>query len=252
MIDLHSHILHDIDDGATDLQMALDMARWAAEDGVEVMACTPHFLPGVYDPEVTQVVERVAELNDRLMDEGIELVVVAGCEAHVRPDLVQRLTRGQILPIHTSRHVLCEAPPTVLPPHMDNLFMGILAAGYTPILAHVERYRWLDRALPWVQRMSQSGVLMQVTAGSFFGDYGRQAQDWSLRLLGDGLVDLVASDAHNLKSRPPGLSKAWNLVRSERGEEEARMIFKERPEQILLSEPSPGNRQPAKVGASLH
>ena len=102
--------------------------------------------------------------------------------------------------------------------------------------------------MPWVRRMSSSGVLMQVTAGSFFGDYGRSAKELSLQLLGDGLVDVVASDAHDLTRRPPGLSKAWNLVRSERGEAEARLIFKERPEFILLGETS----VPGKVGADIH
>jgi protein-tyrosine phosphatase len=236
MIDLHSHILHGIDDGASDMKVALEMARIAADDGVEVMACTPHFLPGVYDPSVTDVVSRVAELNDRLMDAGIDLVVVSGCEAHVRPDMVKRLTEGQILTIHAGRHVLCEAPPAVLPPHMDRLFMNMIGAGYTPILAHVERYLWTERALPWIERMSRSGVMMQVTAGSFFGDYGRKAQDWSMRLLLDGLVSIVASDAHDPVRRPPGLSRSWKLVKSEKGEQEARRIFKETPERILLGE----------------
>jgi protein-tyrosine phosphatase len=236
VIDLHSHILHGIDDGASDIEVALEMARRAVDDGVEVMACTPHFLPGIYDPSVQVVTARVAELNDRLMDEGIDLVVVAGCEAHVRPDMVERLRNSEILSIHSGRHVLCEAPPTVLPPHMDRLFMNMMAAGYTPILAHVERYRWIDRALPWVERMAQSGVLMQVTAGSFFGDYGRSAQDWSMRLLLDGLVSIVASDAHDPELRPPGLSKARKLVTSELGADEARRIFRDRPEHILLGE----------------
>ena len=125
MIDLHSHILHGIDDGASDIEVALEMARRAADDGVEVMACTPHFLPGIYDPSVADVIARVADLNDRLMAEGIDLVVVSGCEAHVRPDMVERLRNAQILTLHTGRHVLCEAPPNVLPPHMDRLFMNM-------------------------------------------------------------------------------------------------------------------------------
>ena len=166
----------------------------------------------------------------------------------MRPDMVTRLKSGEILTIHASRHVLVEAPPSVLPPHLDQLFMNIIAAGFTPILAHVERYRWTERAMPWVRRMSSSGVLMQVTAGSFFGDYGRSARDLSLRFLAAGLVDIVASDAHNLTRRPPGLSKAWSLVRSERGEAEARLIFKERPEFILLGETA----APRKVGANSH
>lgn len=234
MIDLHSHILHGIDDGATNLQMSLDMARLAVEDGVEVMACTPHFFPGVYDPEPANVVRLVAELNDRLYAEGINLAVVAGCEAHVRPDMVKRLQGGHILPLHTSRHVLCEAPPTTLPPHMDRLFLNMISAGYTPILAHVERYRWAERALDWVKRVAGGGVMVQVTAGSFFGEYGRTAQDLALRLLGDGLVDIVASDAHNTSKRLPGLRKAYDFVAAERGREVAETMFRDRPAEILL------------------
>jgi protein-tyrosine phosphatase len=236
MIDLHSHILHGVDDGASDINVALEMARLAVDDGVEVMACTPHFLPGIYDPLVADVISRVSELNERLTEEGIDLVVVSGCEAHVRPDMVERLRKSEMLTIHSGRHVLCEAPPAVLPPHMDRLFTNLIEAGYIPILAHVERYAWIDRALPWVERMARSGVLMQVTAGSFFGEYGRDAQNWSIRLLIDGLVSLVASDAHDTTRRPPGLSKAWKLVKSEKGEQEARRILKETPEHILLGE----------------
>ena len=243
MIDLHSHILHEIDDGATSLQMALDMARWASEDGVEVMACTPHFLPGVYDPDPSQVVSRVAELNDRLLEEGIELALVTGCEAHVRPDMVRRLQAGQILPIHFGKHVLVEMPPTTLPPHMERLFIDMIEAGYKPIMAHVERYRWSERSMPFIENMALAGVLMQVTAGSFFGDYGRPAADLSRRLLDNGLVHLVASDAHDVTRRPPGLSKAFAFVQGERGMSEAQMIFNRRPETILLGETTPARIQ---------
>lgn len=236
MIDLHSHILHGIDDGATAIEMALDMARWAVEDGVEVMACTPHFLPGVYDPDPALVVARVAELNERLMAEEIDLALVTGCEAHVRPDMLKRLRAGQILTLHFGRHVLVEMPPTTLPPHMDRLFLDMIGAGYRPIMAHVERYRWTERSMPFIQNMATAGVLMQVTAGSFFGDYGRSASDLATRLLDMGLVHLVASDAHDVTRRPPGLSRAWAFVKAERGAEEARMIFRRRPEIILLGE----------------
>lgn len=237
MIDLHSHILPGIDDGAIDMQMALDMAAIAADDGIEVMACTPHSLPGVYDPKAGDIVQRVAELNERLIDEGIDLAVVTGCEAHVRPDMAARLRSGEVLSIHGGRHVLCEAPPNTLPPHLDRMFHDITAAGYVPILAHVERYRWAERALPWVQNMAAAGVLMQVTAGSFFGEYGHSARELAMRLLDAGLVHIVASDAHDTVRRPPGgLRKAWNLIRTERGEREARMIFRDRPEIILLGE----------------
>jgi len=246
MIDLHSHILHEIDDGATSIEVALDMARQAAEDGVEVMACTPHFLPGVYDPDPAIVVRRVAELNERLIDEGIGIALVTGCEAHIRPDMVRRLKAGQILTLHAGRHVLVEMPPTTLPPHMDRFFLDMITAGYKPIMAHVERYRWTERSMPLIQNLALAGVLMQVTAGSFFGDYGRSAANFSTRLLDLGLVHLVASDAHDVTRRPPGLSKAWNLVQGARGLEEAQTIFKRRPEMILLGEKA---EAPSQQGA---
>lgn len=239
MIDLHSHILHGIDDGASNIQMALDMARFAAEDGVEVMACTPHFLPGVYDPDPADVVRRVALLNERLMEEGIELALVTGCEAHVRPDMLRQLAAGQILTFHFGRHVLVEMPPVTLPPNMDRFFLDLIRAGYKPVMAHVERYRWSERAMPFIQSMVVAGAQMQVTAGSFFGDYGRAAQDLAMRLLDLGLVHIVASDAHDVTKRPPGLSRAFELVKSERGLAEARQIFLERPEAILLGEATP-------------
>lgn len=234
MIDLHSHILHETDDGATSIDVALEMARQAVDDGVEVMACTPHFLPGVYDPDPHDVVRRVAELNDRLIQAGIDLALVSGCEAHVRPDLVRRLRAGQVLSIHHGNYVLVEMPPTTLPPNMDRLLLDMIAAGYIPILAHVERYRWSERSMPFIRNMALAGVLMQVTAGSFFGDYGRNASELSIRLLDMGIVHLVASDAHDPSRRPPGLSKAWRFVQGARGVEEAQTIFRRRPEMVLL------------------
>ena len=234
MIDLHSHILFGIDDGAEDLQMSLDMARRAVEDGVEVMACTPHFLPGIYDPNPADVRHRVDILNQKLIEEDIDLVVVTGCEAHVRPDMVKRLKAGDLLTIHTGRHVLCEAPPSILPPHMDRLFMNLISEGYRPILAHVERYRWAHRDPAWVDRVASSGVLMQVTGGSFLGDYGHDAQEFAVKLLERDLVHIVASDAHDVLRRPPGLAKAWDFVVTRRGEDVARRIFRDNPEAILL------------------
>ena len=210
------------------------MARRAVEDGVEVMACTPHFLPGLYDPSPLAVLSGVAELNDLVLDAGLDLALVAGCEAHVRPDMVGRLKAGDILPIHTSRYVLCEAPSKSLPPHLDSLFLDMLAAGYTPILAHVERYRWIENAIPWVRSLAFRGVLMQVTAGSLLGEYGQRTEYWARHLLDEGLVDLVASDAHNITRRPPGLRDAYELVARQRGLSAAVGIFKETPASILL------------------
>lgn len=235
MIDLHSHILFGIDDGASDLGVSLEMARRAVDDGVEVMACTPHFFPGLFDPSPADVTHRVAVLNDALADSGIDLAVVSGCEAHVRPDMVGRLRSGKLLAIHHGRYVLCELPEAVRPPNLDHLFFNMLTAGYIPLLAHVERYAWARRDVAWISRMAESGILVQITAGSLLGEYGRGAQSLAITLLQKNLVHIVASDAHDTRRRPPGLSRARDFVTREMGRGMASRLFSTTPESILMS-----------------
>ena len=129
-----------------------------------------------------------------------------------------------------------------MPPHLDQLFLGMIAQGYRPILAHVERYRWMENALPWVMKLSARGVLMQVTAGSLLGEYGARAEYWSRNLLDNGLVDIVASDAHNVTRRPPGLRSAFEFVTRARGAADAVRIFQETPASILLGREAESRR----------
>src|SRR5215212_9048769 len=100
MIDLHSHILPAIDDGAPNLAIALDMASMAVDDGIDVMACTPHMLPGVYDNDAADIRHRVAGLNQQLMENNISLTLVVGSDAHIRPDFISCLRDGRILTLH--------------------------------------------------------------------------------------------------------------------------------------------------------
>jgi protein-tyrosine phosphatase len=238
MIDLHSHILPALDDGAPDTSTALDMARMAVDDGIEVMACTPHMLPGVYDTEAIRIRQRVVLLKERLTESGINLSLVVGSDAHIRPDFVSALRDGRILTLNDSRFVLVEPPHSVMPRRLDDLFFQILISGYVPILTHPERLSWLATNIGIVEEMVHWGVLLQVTAGSLCGDFGRNAKYWSQRLLAQGLVHLIATDAHNITSRPPRLARARKLAEAEVGEVEATKIFVTRPQQILDDLPS--------------
>ncbi len=237
MIDLHSHILPGVDDGAPDLETALEMARMAVDDGVVVMACTPHFMPGLYDNESADITLRVAELNDRLDREGIDLALVTGSDAHIRPDFLTCLREGRILTIHGSRYVLFEPPHNILPTRLDGLFFSIVAGGYIPILTHPERLEWLEPNYGMISRYVKTGVWMQITAGSLTGDFGRRPQYWAQKLLADGFVHILASDAHGTSRRPPGLSKAFRLAADEVGLDEATQLVVLRPEKILENAP---------------
>jgi len=233
LIDLHSHILPGIDDGAPDLATALEMARMAVDDGVAIMACTPHFMPGLYDNESDDIILRVAELNDRLQQHDIDLALVTGSDAHVRPDFLSCLREDRILTLHGSRYVLFEPPHNLLPQRLDDLLFNVIAGGFVPILTHPERLEWIEPNYGMIAQYVKMGVWMQVTAGSLTGDFGRRAQYWAQKLLADGMVHILASDAHNTSRRPPGLSKAFQVATQEVGLDEATQLVLLRPEKIL-------------------
>lgn len=237
MIDLHSHILPGVDDGAVTLEDAIDMARMAVDDGIQVMACTPHFMPGMYENRSDDILRRVDQLNDHVSDAGLDLALVAGADAHIRPDFVACLRAGQILSLHGSRYVLFEPPHASLPKRMDDLLFEISVAGYVPILTHPERLKWIEQNYPLVQQLAQSGVWMQITAGSLTGRFGKRPQYWATRMLAEGLVSILASDAHNVGSRPPVMSKAREIATRELGAAEADNLVHIRPVCVLENQP---------------
>ncbi len=237
MIDLHSHILPGVDDGAPDIETSLAMARMAVADGIEVMACTPHFMPGLYDNESLDIRHRISQLNQRLYDEGIDLSLVEGCDAHIRPDFVDCLRQGRLLTLHNSRYVLFEPSHSVMPRRLDELLFNVSMAGYVPILTHPERFKWIESNYQGFVDLVQAGVWLQITAGSLTGRFGNRSQYWAKRMLAEGLVSILATDAHNTKSRPPLLSEAFSVAEAEVGLDEATHLVVTRPGCILENQP---------------
>jgi protein-tyrosine phosphatase len=237
MIDLHSHILPGIDDGAKDMDMALEMARMAVADGIEVMACTPHFMPGMYDNTASDIRQRVLSFNTELIRNSIDLAVVTGSDAHMRPDFISCLRNGDILTLHDTRYVLFEPPHNIMPQRLEDLLFNISVSGYCPIFTHPERLKWIEQNYGIVQQLSKAGVWMQITSGSLTGRFGARPQYWAKRMLAEGLVNILATDAHNTKSRPPLLAEGHAVAVSELGVDEAYNLVVTRPECVLENYP---------------
>jgi protein-tyrosine phosphatase len=240
LIDLHSHILPAVDDGAATLEASLAIARMAVADGIEVMACTPHFMPGLYDNEASDIRGRVGVLNQVLLDEGIPLALVTGSDAHIRPDFLQCLRDGRLLTLHDSRYVLFEPPHNIMPPRLDDLLFNITMSGYVPILTHPERLKWIEQSYASFQNMARAGVWMQITSGSLTGRFGKRPQYWAQRMLSEGIVSILATDAHNVTSRPPLLAEGFEIAVSELGQEQAEHLVFTRPLGVLEDQ-DPGN-----------
>jgi protein-tyrosine phosphatase len=233
MIDLHSHILPGIDDGSPDLAMSLDMARMAVADGTTVLACTPHIFPGLFENEGEAIRTRVTALQGRLDEEGIALRLVTGADVHLTPGLAGELASGRALTLADTRYFLLEPPHHIAPPRLKDSIFELMLAGYVPVITHPERLTWVGDHYQDFVDLSRAGCWMQLTAGAITGRFGRTAKAFAERMLDDGLVDIVASDAHDVNARKPGLSKARRLVAERLGEVEAAAVFDMRPRAIL-------------------
>ena len=233
MIDLHSHILPGIDDGASDLNVSLEMARIAVANGVTVQACTPHILPGVYNNFGSQIRLATLELQRHLDERGIPLRLVTGADAHVVPNMAGGLDSGAILSLADTRYVLVEPPHHVAPPRLEYFFFDLLAAGYVPILTHPERLSWIETHYAKFVQLFRAGVWMQVTSASLTGAFGRRPRYWAERMLSEALVQILATDAHGARRRPPDLAEGRAAAAKWLGEEEAEQLVSTRPRAIL-------------------
>lgn len=235
MIDLHSHILPNVDDGSTSIEMSLEMAARFVEQGVTHVACTPHILPGVYHNTGLDIRQRIVDLQTHLDEAGIALTLVTGADNHIIPDFVAGLAAGHLLSLADSPYVLVEPPHHVAPLRLEELFFSILVAGYVPILTHPERLTWIEQKYDVMARLVQRGVWMQITSGSLRGAFGRRPRYWAERMLDDGLCHVIATDAHNLTSRRPDLAEGRDAAATRVGAVEAEHLVVTRPYAILSS-----------------
>ena len=237
MIDLHSHIIPGIDDGAPDLNASLQMARIAVSDGIRVMAATPHITPGVYNNNVQTIERGAAILRQALKLHNLPLELTTGADVHVTPNMAGPLLEGQWPRLAATRYFLFEPPHRVMPPHLVRLAENLMASGLVPVLTHPERLGWIEHHYDVICELGEIGAVVQLTAGSVTGDFGKRPQYWSERMLAEGRVDILATDAHNVTSRPPVLSRARDFVAHRYGDEAAVRMVGSNPLQILLNEP---------------
>jgi protein-tyrosine phosphatase len=213
--------------------MSFDMARQACADGITTVVCTPHILPTVYENKGPDIKAAVAALQQALMTEGIRLQLLSGADVHVVPDLLSGLGDGRIITLAGSRYLLLEPPHHVMPPKLDDSIFRLQSAGYVAILTHPERLSWIEAQYAAIQRMVYKGVWIQLTAGSLTGRFGQRPRYWAERMLDEGLCHVVATDAHNVTTRPPHLASARAMVEQRLGAAEATNIFEVRPRGVI-------------------
>ncbi|MGQ4659007.1 CpsB/CapC family capsule biosynthesis tyrosine phosphatase [Lysobacter sp. F6437] len=233
MLDLHCHILPGIDDGAVDLDMALEMARIAVADGIHTIACSPHIYPGMYDNDAAGIRASIAGLQAELDQRDIPLKLLEGADVHLVPSLLAGMREGRVPTIAGSRYLLLEPSHHVAPPGFEDALFDLMAAGYVPVITHPERLSWVEDQYDVFDRLSRRGAWMQVTAGAITGRFGRRVRYWGERFVGEGHCMLLATDAHHPTRRPPLLAEARDAAAVLVGLEEARHMVETRPAGIV-------------------
>lgn len=238
MYDLHCHLLPAIDDGAKDLDTALAMARMAVADGITHMACTPHIYPGMYENTTAIIQRAIQDLTQQLEQHRIDLKLGIGADVHMVPEVLDGLRSGRIPCLNDTRYLLLEPPHHTAPPRFSETLFDLIASGYVPVITHPERLTWVGNYYEQFVEAVKQGAWIQITAGSVTGRFGEEAQYWSETMLKDGIVHILATDAHNLKKRSPQLAEGRNQVARWVGEEEADYMVNMRPKGIWEGVPA--------------
>jgi len=226
MVDLHCHILPGLDDGPATMEESAAMAESAIADGITHIAATPHS-----SDEYFFDFAHVRRLRDELQAKvGNRLKIVTGCDFHLNPENLEALRKDpRQYCINQRDFLLVEFNEYSIPPAMDRTLHEIQLAGVQPVITHPERNGILrahpERLKKWVRQ----GCFAQVTGGALTGGFGAGAQQDALRWVGEGLIHFVASDAHNTRSRPLRLQRAYDVIVDRFGQEKARSLFLDNP-----------------------
>lgn len=247
MIDLHLHLLPDVDDGAQNFDQAIEMARVAAADGCQALVATPHQRRDEWsNDDARELADRLAELAQRLprTPAGTQPQLYLGGEVRVDSELLRDLARpgrSGVLSLAGSRYLLLEFEPFGFGPDPVEIVRELLAEGWWPIVAHPEVVPcFWESADDLLSRLVDAGALFQVTAMSVTGEFGKSAKAQAWELLRAGCVQFVASDAHRPDWRPTGLAQARRRIAQELGEEVAAELTSGNPVAVLENRPLAG------------
>jgi protein-tyrosine phosphatase len=247
-VDIHCHIVPDIDDGAVDWDESLAMAELAASDGTTTMIATPHQLGSFGHNSGDAIRSSVHELQQRLLASGVPLAVLPGADVRIEDQLVERLLSGDVLTLGDHRrHVLLELPHELYLP-LEPLIERLSRHNITAVLSHPERNQGILRSPDVLAPLVDAGCLMQITAGSLCGSFGPECQQLAESMIVDGLVHFVATDSHGARSRRPLMSRAFERVSQLAGHDAAVELCCQNPTHVAVGQSVQSGRLRSQPG----
>jgi len=246
MIDLHTHLLWDWDDGPDDRAQALTMSRIARKDGTRAICLTPHvFRMTRHGDDLGVLRRRMVEFSDEMRESGIDQDIEFhwGAEVFVHAEVVRAIERYRFTVDQTS-YVFLEFPPDSVPVGAANVLAQLMGKGFVPIISHPERNRGFAARPELLFEFVNMGCAAQVTAASLTGELGKEVRTTAGLFMVNNLVHIIASDAHRAIGRPPGLSRGVEAASKIVGESKARAMVTEIPRAILENRALPDWGEP--------
>lgn len=235
MIDLHSHILPGLDDGARTMNDALSMARMALDSGITAMAATPHCA----GDRAAEVYDAWQRLRGALREQELPLHLYLGMEIFGTFETARLLREGKLFTLNGSRYPLIEFQFRSDGADETAILRSVIQEGYRPVVAHPERYEYIQQDPQLVNQWMQMGCLFQVNRGSLMGRFGSQAQETAFALVDRGFATAVASDAHSYRMRTPWMADVRELLEREFTPTAAKYLLRRNPRAILRNEQLP-------------
>ena len=236
IIDIHSHILPGLDDGASNMEETIAMLGIAYEQGIRKMVATPHYHLGRYESTISKIEQSLEQVRMEVKRQGILMELVMGNEIYYHSEAIRDVGLGNVSTLGGSSCVLVEFSPGSSLSYVRQALDFTIREGYTPVVAHVERYIELTKDIDDVAGLIDMGCYIQMNAGSIAGNAGMKIKSFCKKLLKNELVHFIATDCHGVNSRTPELKKCVQYIIKKFGDDYAKKLFIENPETMLSGE----------------
>lgn len=241
MIDIHSHIIFDVDDGPKTLEDSRRLLEESYRQGVRTIISTSHRRKGMFETPEEKIAANFKQVQDLAKQVADDLTVLYGAEIYYTSDILKKLEEGTFPSLGDTKYVLIEFSMNTPYKDIHSALGNVIRLGMTPVVAHIERYHCLENDEDRVSELINMGCYMQVNSSNvlkpkLFGDRYKFMKKRVQFFLERDLVHFVASDMHNVEDRPPYMQKAYQIVAKKYGAERAEELFKTNQEILLSNE----------------
>lgn len=236
MIDMHSHILPEIDDGAKSIEESIEMIKEAYKAGFTAIVSTSHYIEDSYDVSKQKRYELIKIIEKRLENENIDITIYNGAEAYVNTNLNDLIKKEELVTINETKYLLIELPMNNKIIYLNEIISELKDNGIIPIIAHPERYSYVQKDPKILNDLIDQGVLFQSNYGSLIGKYGKDAQKAVKKLLKNNMIQLLGTDTHRSNSTYTQMDEIIKKFTKLLGKEKFEILSTVNPLKVIANE----------------